>query len=382
MTGEHDALFVGGGLASCLCALRLCAARPGIRIAIIEAGPEICGNHTWSFHAPDVSRDAFDWLAPLASHRWDSQQVIFPSYTRALDTPYLSLTSEGLRAAVKETPGIEIFAGRKVTQMTRDRVTLDDGTTLAAPCIFDGRGFMPSPASELGFQKFLGLEVELAAPHGLEAPVIMDATVPQRDGYCFIYLLPFAPDRLLIEETYYSDDQDLAPQRLESNIRGYAEARGWDIRRVVRREQGVLPIALSLDAPALWRDMVTDAVPIGLRAHLFHPVTGYSLPVAVATAERIAAHDGPLTTAALRRVLEDQVISSGRHNVFYRFLNRMLFRAAKPEKRFLVMERFYGLGAGLIERFYAGRLTLRDKARILAGKPPVPITKALGCIRE
>ena len=62
---------------------------------------------------------------------------------------------------------------------------------------------------------------------------------------------------------------------------------------------------------------------------------------------------------------------------FLRLLNRMLFRAAKPEERYTVLQRFYGLNQGLIERFYAGTLTWRDKARILIGKPPVPVSKAL-----
>ena len=58
-------------------------------------------------------------------------------------------------------------------------------------------------------------------------------------------------------------------------------------------------------------------------------------------------------------------------------LNRMLFRAAKPAQRRRVMQRFYGLPEPLVARFYAGRPTWGDRARILAGKPPVPIGAAL-----
>jgi lycopene beta-cyclase len=47
-----------------------------------------------------------------------------------------------------------------------------------------------------------------------------------------------------------------------------------------------------------------------------------------------------------------------------------------------VLERFYRLPQPLIERFYAGEATLADKARILAGKPPVPIRRALGVLSE
>jgi lycopene beta-cyclase len=67
---------------------------------------------------------------------------------------------------------------------------------------------------------------------------------------------------------------------------------------------------------------------------------------------------------------------------FYRLLNRMLFRAAKPQQRYKVLERFYRLPQPLIERFYAAGSTLGDKARILSGKPPVPLGAALTCLIE
>ena len=67
---------------------------------------------------------------------------------------------------------------------------------------------------------------------------------------------------------------------------------------------------------------------------------------------------------------------------YWRLLNRMLFIAAQPDKRREVMERFYRLREPLIERFYAGRSTWFDKARILTGKPPVAIVPALRCLPE
>ena len=70
------------------------------------------------------------------------------------------------------------------------------------------------------------------------------------------------------------------------------------------------------------------------------------------------------------------------HERYFRLLNRMLFRAAKPEERYKVLERFYGLSEPLIKRFYAGALTKSDRRRILIGKPPVPVTKALYNLSE
>jgi lycopene beta-cyclase len=67
---------------------------------------------------------------------------------------------------------------------------------------------------------------------------------------------------------------------------------------------------------------------------------------------------------------------------FYRLLDRMLFRAATPGTRYQVLQRFYGLRPSLIQRFYAGNTTFLDKARILSGKPPVPLGRAMRAMLE
>ena len=50
-----DLILVGGGLANTLIALRLSDALPEIKIMILEQGPALGGNHTWSFHGSDLS---------------------------------------------------------------------------------------------------------------------------------------------------------------------------------------------------------------------------------------------------------------------------------------------------------------------------------------
>ena len=62
---------------------------------------------------------------------------------------------------------------------------------------------------------------------------------------------------------------------------------------------------------------------------------------------------------------------------FYRMLDTMLFKAAEPAERYRILERFYRLDPKLIGRFYAGASTTADKARVLVGKPPVPIGRAV-----
>ncbi len=91
-----------------------------------------------------------------------------------------------------------------------------------------------------------------------------------------------------------------------------------------------------------------------MRAALFHPTTGYSLPEAVRLADAVAASPA-LDSAALYALTRARSREAWRRHRFFRLLNRMLYRAAEPGQRYRVLERFYRLPGPLIERFYAGR---------------------------
>jgi lycopene beta-cyclase len=260
-------------------------------------------------------------------------------------------------------------------------VTLASGERFPARCVIDGRGASPSETLLLGYQKFLGLELRLAAPHGETLPTIMDADVDQDDGYRFVYTLPFTPDTILVEDTYYADGPGLAPEALRHKILDYAAKRGWRVAGITREETGTLPIVLAGSIDAYWREAVGGPARIGLRACLFHPTTGYSLPDAVAMADELARLPDP-TTASAGALIEARSKRLWRERRFYRMLNRFLFLAARPEKRFEIMQRFYALGEPLIERFYRAASTRADKARIMIGRPPVSIFKVLAHIRE
>ena len=51
---DADLIFVGGGLANTLIALKLADTQPNLKILLIEKSPDIGGNHTWSFHGTDL----------------------------------------------------------------------------------------------------------------------------------------------------------------------------------------------------------------------------------------------------------------------------------------------------------------------------------------
>ncbi len=143
----------------------------------------------------------------------------------------------------------------------------------------------------------------------------------------------------------------------------------------------MLPISLAHDAARFWAEAPADIPQAGMRAALFHPTTGYSLPEAVRVANLVFAA-WPCDSATLAARLRTHALARHRRQGFYRLLNRMLFRAAEPDKRHLVLQRFYRLPRPLIERFYAGETHWGDIVRILVGKPPVPIHRALACLGE
>ncbi|MES1157983.1 MAG: lycopene cyclase family protein, partial [Haliangium ochraceum] len=106
---------------------------------------------------------------------------------------------------------------------------------------------------------------------------------------------------------------------------------------------------------------------IGYRGGWFHPLTGYSLPVAVRLASAVAAaSDATTVTAALRALWR-------RHAAQARFcglLTRLMFTAVAAERRWELLARFYRLPADTIARFYAMDMTMRDRVRLVAGRPP------------
>lgn len=373
-----DLLLVGGGLANGLLALRLSQVRPDLDVRIVEGGDRLGGVHTWSFFDADLTEAQQAWIGPLIVHRWPAYCVRFPQFERRLSTGYRSVTAERFAQVVQAALPERIMLNAPVASVSPREAVLTDGRQLRARAVIDGRGPTATPDLALGFQKFVGLEVRLAQPHGLTEPIVMDACVDQAGGYRFLYTLPFDERTLLIEDTRYTDGADLDREVFRQGVLDYAAQQGWAIETILREEDGVLPVALDGDITAHLERHGPVALS-GLRAGLFHPTTGYSLPDAVRLADHLAESLRVDDVAGdIRRRARDVWAERG----FYRLLNRMLFRAAKPQERYKVLERFYRLPQPLIERFYAAGSTLGDKARILSGKPPVPVGAALTCLVE
>tara|TARA_R110000782_G_scaffold117364_4_gene207723 strand:+ start:34399 stop:35730 length:1332 start_codon:yes stop_codon:yes gene_type:complete len=426
---ECDLAIVGAGLAGGLIALAMTAKRPEVRVLLIDGADRAGGNHIWSFFDSDISVKARILLEPLITSRWPAgHEVRFPAYGREIYAGYNSISSLAFNTHLQEVLQKRLMLGDAVTAIAPNEIRLDSGRIVHTRATIDARGISPhfffvssgtkgsgaqldprdltaypssggynvnDPASpdagsflsdasalalECGWQKFVGQTLRLAAPHNIERPVIMDARVDQSDGYRFVYVLPQDAHRIFVEDTYYTDGPQLDVPIIRQRIADYAAAQGWIIEAVEHEETGVLPVTKGGNFARFWPadDVVARA---GVRAGLFHPTTGYSLPFAAEFALALA-DKGIVDSATLARWSRAWAKRHWRSGGYYRLLGRMLFDAAPPDQRYRIFERFYRLPAPLIARFYAGQSTLTDKIRILCGRPPVRIRAAMQALMK
>ena len=366
--GQVDYILVGGGLQSGLMALAITHHQPQARWILIEQQPRIAGNHTWSFHATDLSEDCAPWAEPLAESRWPHYQVRIGGRVRTVDIPYCTCSSSHFSkvvTSISQADHRRILTNAKVADIDQRGVTLSDGTRWNASVVIDNRGPVPLKERDFegGFQKFWGFELELNSDWPHANPIVMDDQIDQQDGFRFIYSLPMERRRVLVEDTRFSNTCLIDREECLEKVRAYVISQGCHDWRILREEHGVLlmPTRGALPGSGL------PSLAGGYRGGWFHAATGYSFPMALRVAHTVATHRADELSEALLQLSHEH---AGRAR-FARFLNRLLFELVKPQTRYQIFQRFYRvLNKSAIARFYGHRFTTLDAFRIVVGIPP------------
>jgi lycopene beta-cyclase len=364
-----DYVLVGGGLQSGLMALAISHHQPQASWILIEQQEKLAGNHTWSFHATDIPESCSAWAEPLAEYRWPRYEIRVGGRLRTVEIPYRTCSSEHFATVVMpltQHAHRRILTNTTVDEIAPSRVTLSDGRRIDATAVIDNRGPAPLNAEKFagGFQKFWGFELEFNTDWPHANPIIMDDQIDQQDGFRFIYTLPMERRRVLVEDTRFSNTPSIDREECLERVRAYVVSRGYHDYRIVREEQGVLPMPTGGSLPGSGLPMLAG----GYRGGWFHAATGYSFAMSLQVAACVATHPADRLPLVLEQLSHEHAWRAR----FARFLNRLLFELVKPQTRYQIFRRFYRvLDEPAIARFYGHRFTPLDAFRIVVGIPPM-----------
>ncbi|MET0375301.1 MAG: lycopene beta-cyclase CrtY [Rhizorhabdus sp.] len=378
MTGVAcDLAIIGGGLSGGLIAMAARRAQPDRRILLIEAAPSLGGNHLWSFIDSDVGPAEKALLQPLVNYGWREFSVVFPRYKRALPQPFYSIRSDRFDEALRQAmPAESILTGRRAAGVSPDGVVLEDGTMIAAHGVVDARGPADLSLLDLHYRKFVGYELTLDGPHSVRRATLIDAAADPAEGFQYMMMLPIESDRLFIEDVRYEAHTDLDMTDHGNRIVNHAARFGWRIRSSARGQAGIVPVAVGGDFENYWRSGGEGVAKVGLRAGLFHPVSGNSLGDAARTALMIAqAKDW--SGAALHKMLHAHAAKAWTKRDYYRRFARRMLRDTPVPESYKFLEALYTMDADLIARFHGMTLGFTDRLALSLGDGPMPLGAAL-----
>jgi lycopene beta-cyclase len=368
---DTDVAVLGGGCAGLSLAARL--AGSGVGVTVIEPRTRYVDDRTWSFWRTDG--DPFAGCVRARWSRWavraQGEHVVRASRRLRYETLSARAFYAQARDAIAAAPNTELRLGTRVTAAPRPRgdgfAIPTDAGECRARIVVDTR----PPGGAPGFgQYFVGAEVEVdGAAFDPTTVELMDFAAARDDRIDFVYVLPFAADRALIEATTFAPVPPAAGE-LEAILAAAVErsARGRAVREI-RRENGFIPMR----AQAAQRTAATGQpgwVRAGLVGGAARPSTGYAFQRIQRAADGLAAQlraGGTPMPPAL-----DGPVTRFMDALFLKVIRR--WPATGPQ---LFLELFRRAPADRLERFLAGSTASQDRLAVIGALPPKPFLREL-----
>ncbi|GAB3561348.1 lycopene cyclase family protein [Spirosoma luteolum] len=371
---KYDFIITGGGMAGLSLAYYLAHSSLGSRsILILDQAPKTQNDRTWCFW--ERGEGVFE---PIIYRSWDAVSFHGPSYQGDLglgDYRYKMLRGidfyEFVGAELARFPTIE----RRQATVNRIKDTPQGGFVIAddepyiADFVFDSTHqlTLTDPANQNLLQHFKGWVIETRNNcFDPDKPEIMDYRVDQQGDCRFVYILPFAPNRALVEFTLFNETL-LTDGEYDAVLHRYIDEHldtgGFDIVEV---ETGVIPMS---DVETSERPS-EHIVRIGTSGGYTKPSTGYTFQ----------------RTQRYLRELVDNLVQTGdptrQQSLFSRrfklydsiFLNVLARRRYPADELFT---RIYVRNPERVFTFLDEDTRLSEEFRLFATMPTRPFLRAL-----
>lgn len=379
MRGQtFDFIFAGGGAAglSLACHLLQSPLRDA-SILIIDKDHEDQLHRNWGFWTRGST-----FFDATPDHTWRTLRFEAEGVTRDLDLgEYCYSLVRGrdfyhfAHAALAAQPNITFL--RAVVDEIQDGE--EAATVVAGGVAYRGRWVFDSLLSRRDLKRippqyhqlkmhFKGWEIETPAPaFDTRAATLFDFRTPQNGMMRFFYVMPFAPNRALIEYTIFSE-RTLPQEDYEAALRKHIEdVRGISDYRIVEEESGAVPIT---DYPFPRREG-RRIMAIGAKAGRVKPSTGYSMMRVQRDAEAIV--QSLVTCGHPFDVPED--------SLWYRLLDRVMLEIMQEQGETLApifTAMFTRNPAERILHFLDECATVTEQAALIASLPAGEFVQALG----
>lgn len=360
---NHGLLIAGGGVSAALAALAMARLRPEVPLLLAADGARLGGGGTLLLPDEGLTDEERELAAPLIASSWDGYYTAFPGKSRKLKLACHAITPERIEAALRAAIAPErLRLDEKIVAVRDTSLLLHGGETILGHGALDARAFAHQTTLELGWRRAAGRKYRFAAPHRVDRPVRIDATLGEARHCAFFSLTPFDAHTLLVEQVDYGPAHDGDAIAADAAIDQYVAARGWKRGTVEAEETSSHPVALGGDFGAYWRIGGARVAKLGARGGFFHPVSGSPLPDALRTA-LLLTRQRDFSGAALHDLFEEQAAALWRKREFHRGFARLVVKGGRGCAPLAAL---YGLDTALVGRFEAEELGLFERRKVMA----------------
>jgi len=279
---HYDFIFAGGGGSSLalLIALHKIDGLKNFSVLIIEPDQKNSNDRTWCFWT-DHNDKAYPLVADIIDHRWTKIYNVNEQISTLSPFEYIQVRSGDFYAKAEKIlalyPKVESINEKVISLEEKDQCLEVRTARGIFTCdkLFDSRP-PKLKSSELMWQSFVGWRIKTSeAVFATDTCTLMDFEVPQNRALQFMYLLPTAENKALIEFTRFGAAV-LGKEEAIPIIEAYLDKLGIRDFEIEEWEINKIPMSLELNKAARLHPKGQRIIPIGVAAGNAKASTGFA----------------------------------------------------------------------------------------------------------